>query len=131
MHILKRIRLCTKLITCLVTDTTFWRRSFTPYSHFSCKSFNVLRVIRLTVILTVHDCIFLQYLRFFSLSQLRATRAVSRHSVPIIAWAVAGTVPIFGPESTGGIGDIGTRIDAEAAHTRLSADVMGSTVNIS
>lgn len=74
------------------------------------------------------------YFQFFSLSQLRATRAVSEHSVPIIAWIVAGAgavIRLFGPESIGGIGDIGARIDAEVACSGLSADEIGNKVHIS
>ena len=73
------------------------------------------------------------YHQFFSLSQLRATRAISGHSVPIIAWVVAGAgavIRLFGPESIGGIGDIGAKIDAEAARTGLSADEIGNKVHV-
>ena len=66
--------------------------------------------------------------------QLYATRAVSGHSVPIIAGMVAGAAAIirfFAPESIGGVGDIGARIDAEAARTGLSADEIGHKVHIS
>ena len=64
---------------------------------------------------------------------MHATRAVTGHSVPIIACMTAGAAAIirfFGPESIGGVGDIGTRIDAEAARTGLSADEIGHKVRI-
>lgn len=57
-------------------------------------------------------------LDFFAFPQLRATRAVSGHSIPIIALitsSAAATIRTFGPESIGGMGDFGARIDAEAA----------------
>jgi hypothetical protein len=64
---------------------------------------------------------------------VHATRAVSRHSVPIIACVAAGAAAIirlFGPESIGGVGDFGARIDAEAARTGLSTDEVGPKVCI-
>jgi hypothetical protein len=54
--------------------------------------------------------------------------------VPIIAWITAGaaaTIRTFGPESMGGTGDIGARIDAEIARTGLSDDEIGPKVHIS
>ena len=53
--------------------------------------------------------------------------------MPIIACMTAGAAAIirfFGPESIGGVGDIGARIDAEAARTGLSADEIGHKVRI-
>ena len=38
---------------------------------------------------------------------------------------------LFGPESIGGIGDIGARIDAETARTGLSENEIGRKVHIS
>ena len=75
--------------------------------------------------------------QYFALPQLYATRAVSGHSVPILACMAAGAAAIirfFGPESMGGLGDIGARIDAEAARissssTGLSADEIGHMVH--
>ena len=74
------------------------------------------------------------YLQFLALPQFQATRAVSGRSVPIISYAVAGAGAIirgFGPESMGGAGDIGPKIDAEVARTGLSADEIGPKVHIS
>ena len=74
---------------------------------------------------------FYLYIQFFALSQLRATRTVSGRSVPIIASVAAGAgalIRLFGPESMGGAGDIGARIDAEVTRTGLSADEIGSKV---
>jgi hypothetical protein len=54
--------------------------------------------------------------------------------VPIIAWVIGGaasTIYTFGPESMGGTGDIGARIDAETARTGLSDDEIGRKVHIS
>ena len=64
---------------------------------------------------------------------MHATRAISGHSVPIIACVTAGagaTIRLFGPESIGGVGDIGAKIDAETARTGLSEDVIGPKVHI-
>ena len=68
------------------------------------------------------------------LPQLRATRAISGHSVPIIACVSAGAgaiLRLFGPESMGGVGDFGARIDAEIARTGLSDEEIGIKVRIS
>ena len=65
---------------------------------------------------------------------MHATRAVSGHSVPIIACVIAGAGAIirpFGPESMGGIGDFSARIDAESARTGVSADEIGHKVRTS
>ena len=73
------------------------------------------------------------YLQFFALPQLRATRAVSGHSVPIISFVAAGASAIirfYGPEYIGGIGDVGAKIDAEVARTGLSANEIGPKVRI-
>ena len=77
---------------------------------------------------------FYLYFQFFALSQLRATRAVSGRSVPIISCVAAGAgaiIRLFGPESIGGAGDIGAKVDAEVARTGLSADEIGPKVHIS
>ena len=68
------------------------------------------------------------------LPQLRATRAITGYSVPIIACVAAGAgaiLRLFGPESMGGIGDFGARIDAEIARTGLSYDEIGHKVHTS
>jgi hypothetical protein len=65
---------------------------------------------------------------------LRATRAISGYSVPIIAFVAAGAgaiLRLFGPESMGGVGDFGARIDAEIARTGLSDLEIGIKVHIS
>ena len=74
------------------------------------------------------------YFQYYNLPQLRATRAISGHSVPIIACVAAGAGAIirrFGPESIGGDGDLGARIDAEVARTGLPADEIGLKVHFS
>jgi hypothetical protein len=61
---------------------------------------------------------------------LRATRAISEHSVPIIAIATSGAgavLRLFGPESMDGKGDIGPKFDAEVA---LSESEIGREVHI-
>ena len=63
---------------------------------------------------------------------MRATRAISGHSVPIISVITAGAgaaIRLFGPESMGSIGDIGPIIDAEVARTGLSDDEIGPKVH--
>ena len=77
---------------------------------------------------------FYLYFQFFALPQLRATRAVSGRSVPIISSIAAGAgamIRLFGPESMGGAGDIGAKTDAEVARTGLPADEIGHKVHIS
>ena len=74
---------------------------------------------------------YLYYFQFIANPQLQATRAVSGFSVPIIAFGATGAASFigqFGPESMGGTGDIGARIDAEVARTGLSADEIGLKV---
>ena len=53
--------------------------------------------------------------------------------MPIIACVTAGAGAIihgFGPESIGGVGDIGARIDAETTRTGLPDDEIGPKVHI-
>ena len=74
------------------------------------------------------------YFQFVAHSELQATRAVSGRSVPIIACVAAGAgaiIRLLGPESIGGRGDIGAKIDAEVARTGLSDDEIGRKVHIS
>jgi hypothetical protein len=52
--------------------------------------------------------------------------------VPIITCITAGagaTIRLFGPDSMGGQGDYGAKIDAETARTGLSEDVIGPKVH--
>ena len=66
-----------------------------------------------------------------SLPQLHATRAISGYSVPIIPCVETGAgviLRLFGPESMGGIGDLGAKIDAEIARTGLSDEEIGPKV---
>ena len=54
--------------------------------------------------------------------------------MPVIACIATGAAAIirrFGPESIGGEGDIGARIDAETARTGLSDNEIGPKVHIS
>jgi hypothetical protein len=77
---------------------------------------------------------FYLYFQFLALPQLQATRAISGRSVPIIGCLAAGAGAIIrgcGPESMGGTGDIGAKIDAEVARTGLSDDEIGPKVHIS
>ena len=64
---------------------------------------------------------------------MRATRAISGHSVPIISCVAAGAgaiIRFYGPESIGGVGDIRAKIDAEVARTGLSGNEIGPKVHI-
>jgi len=70
-------------------------------------------------------------LDFLAFPQFQATRAVSGYSVPIIACVAAGAgaiIRLFGPESMGGVGDFGARIDAEIARTGLPDDEVGHKI---
>ncbi|KAF8802209.1 UDP-Glycosyltransferase/glycogen phosphorylase [Phlegmacium glaucopus] len=70
-------------------------------------------------------------LDFFALAQLRMTREISGHSIPIIACVAAGAaalIRLFGPESIGGLGDFGAKIDAEAARTGLPTEEIGEKI---
>ena len=49
----------------------------------------------------------------------------------MITAGAGATLRLFGPESMGGEGDIGARIDAEVARTGLSEDEVGPKVHIS
>ena len=63
---------------------------------------------------------------------MHATRAISGHSVPIIACITTGAAFVirdFGPESMGGVGDIGARIDAEIARTGRPENEVGPKVH--
>ena len=54
--------------------------------------------------------------------------------MPIITFSAVGAgsiIHLFGPESMGGVGDIGAKIDAEVARTGLSSDEIGPKVYIS
>ena len=77
--------------------------------------------------------LFYLYFQFFALRQLLATRAVSGRSVPIITFIAAGAgaiLRLFGPESMGGRGDLGAKIDAEVARSGLSENEIGPKVHI-
>ena len=116
-----------KPITCSITGKTF---DAVPAPCAVVLDVSVLS----TVIPTAHGRPFCFYFQFFNLPQVLATRTVSGHSVPIIACVAAGAAAIirlFGPESIGGVGDFGARIDAEATRTGLSTDEIGPKVCIS
>ena len=77
---------------------------------------------------------FYLYFQALNLPQLQATRAVSGRSVPIVTCVAAGAgavMRLFGPESMGGSGDIGAKIDAEVARSGLSDDEIGHKVHVS
>ena len=48
----------------------------------------------------------------------------------MVTSGAAAVLRLFGPESMGGAGDIGPKIDAEVARTGLSAAEIGSEVHI-
>ena len=80
------------------------------------------------------NSLWLFFSQFLAFPQFQATRAVSGYSVPIIACVAAGAgaiIRLFGPESMGGVGDFGARIDAEIARTGLPDDEVGHKVHIS
>ncbi|KAF5311787.1 hypothetical protein D9619_003781 [Psilocybe cf. subviscida] len=57
---------------------------------------------------------------FFALAELQATRSITGDTIPVTAIVASGAAPIiqlFGPESIGGFGNVGPRIDAEVART--------------
>ena len=47
-----------------------------------------------------------------------------------MAAGAGSVIRLFGPESMGGAGDIGAKIDAEVARTGLSDDEIGPKVHI-
>lgn len=60
-----------------------------------------------------------------------ATRAITGHKVPIVAFvsAHAATIlRIYGPEHLGGSGDLGAKIEAEAARRGVTAKEIGDSV---
>ncbi|KAJ7283947.1 UDP-Glycosyltransferase/glycogen phosphorylase [Mycena rebaudengoi] len=68
---------------------------------------------------------------FFAVSQLQATRALTGTSIPIIAWVTGGASTIlrlFGPESLGGLGNFGERIDAKAQRTGKNPAEIGDKI---
>ncbi|KDR78382.1 hypothetical protein GALMADRAFT_138474 [Galerina marginata CBS 339.88] len=68
-------------------------------------------------------------LDFFALAQFQATRAITGHSIPIMAWVTghaSSRLRFFAPESMGGIGDFGAKVDAEAARTGASPEEIGN-----
>ncbi|KAJ7746615.1 UDP-Glycosyltransferase/glycogen phosphorylase [Mycena metata] len=70
-------------------------------------------------------------LDFFGVPQMQATRALSGASVSIMAWVTGGASAIlrlFGPESLGGLGDFGARIDAEAQRSGENPGEIGDRV---
>ncbi|KAF7342304.1 Glycosyltransferase family 1 protein [Mycena venus] len=67
----------------------------------------------------------------FAIQQLHATRAVSGTKIPIFTYmgANAGTIiRLFCPESMGGRGDFGARIDAEALRVGKPADEIADEI---
>jgi hypothetical protein len=111
-----------KPITCSVTSTTFDAVSA------PCA---VILDVGLPTYYDSNIIIIFSFFQFGAFPQLKATRAVSGRSVPIIAlgtYAAAAFMRYFGSESMGGAGDIGAKIDAEVARTGLSADEIGAKV---
>ena len=65
---------------------------------------------------------------------MHATRAISGYSVPIIGCVIGGVGAVlrrYGPESMGGVGDFGAKIDAETARAGLSDEEISDKVRIS
>ena len=116
-----------KPVTCSITGTTF------DALPAPCAAIIDVSVPS-TLISTTYDRSCVSTSQFFCLPHVQITRAISGHSVPIIACVAAGAaaiVRLFGPESIGGVGDFGARIDAEVARTGLSPDEIGPKVHIS
>ncbi|KAG6852596.1 hypothetical protein C0991_010721 [Blastosporella zonata] len=66
---------------------------------------------------------------FFCVSELKATRALTGDSVPIISWVTGGSPTLlrfWGPESMGGFGDLTAKIEAEAERTGRSTLEVGN-----
>lgn len=60
-----------------------------------------------------------------------STRAISGHNVPIISWLTghaSAMIRAHGPEYLGGHGNLGAKIDAEAARTGVTPQEIGDTV---
>jgi hypothetical protein len=75
----------------------------------------------------------MSYFQFLFLPQLHASRAISGYSVPIIGCVIGGVGAVlrrYGPESMGGVGDFGARIDAETARTGLSDEEVSDKVHM-
>ncbi|KDR73136.1 hypothetical protein GALMADRAFT_722028 [Galerina marginata CBS 339.88] len=70
-------------------------------------------------------------LDMFALPQLLATREITGRSVPIMSWMTghaSSLLRLFGPESLGGIGDIGAKIDAEATRLGVTPEEIGEKI---
>ncbi|KAF7342108.1 Glycosyltransferase family 1 protein [Mycena venus] len=68
---------------------------------------------------------------FFSIVQLQQTRAISGTAIPIFAFvscASAALIRLYGPESSGGLGDFGAKTDAEACRRGKSAAEIGDQI---
>jgi hypothetical protein len=118
-----------KPITCSITGTVFDALptpcavilDVSPVMYYDRQLYQQLMIVP-----------FYLYIQFFAIHQLRATRAVSGRSVPIISCIAAGAgamIRIYGPESIGGVGDIAAKTDAEVARTGLPADEIGRKVH--
>ncbi|KAF9551249.1 UDP-Glycosyltransferase/glycogen phosphorylase [Agrocybe pediades] len=67
----------------------------------------------------------------FAFPQLQISRSISGNTVPVFAWGTgkaASTIRMFGPESSGGLGDLETRIQFEAARLGVSPAEIGDKV---
>ncbi|KAF9552859.1 UDP-Glycosyltransferase/glycogen phosphorylase [Agrocybe pediades] len=67
-------------------------------------------------------------LDFFSFPQMAATRAITGNKIPVLAWATGfafSFIRSLGPESMGGLGNMGKKIDAEAARLGVSPEEIG------
>lgn len=61
-----------------------------------------------------------------------ATRAITGNKVPIIASVplhASCVLHLYGPETLGGNGDLGAKIDAEAARLGVTAKEIGDTAS--
>ncbi|KAF9559428.1 UDP-Glycosyltransferase/glycogen phosphorylase [Agrocybe pediades] len=65
---------------------------------------------------------------FFAFPQLQISRSISGKTVPIFAWLTgkaASMIRMFGPESSGGLGDLEARMQAEASRLGVSPAEIG------
>jgi hypothetical protein len=71
-------------------------------------------------------------LDIFALPQLQATRSISGTEIPILTFVAANgaaLIRMFCPESIGGCGDLGARIDAEALRVGKTAEEVADQVH--
>lgn len=64
---------------------------------------------------------------------MQVTRSITGTSIPIISWItghVSSVLRVMGPERLGGLGDLGAKIEAEAARLGVTAKEIGDSVSV-